>query len=98
MAAPFLRRLPGFLRHPLTQEEARHILRGRLAHREADFLALLRRAVYDWPPSPYRRLLAHAGCEYGDACRLVREGGVEGALRILLRSGVYLTLDAWAPP
>jgi len=31
MAAPFLRGLPGFLRHPLTQEEARRILGGRLA-------------------------------------------------------------------
>jgi hypothetical protein len=92
MAAPFLQGLPGFLRRPLTQEAARSVLRGRLARREADFLTLVQRAVYEWPPSPYRRLLAHAGCEHGDLCRLVRADGVESALRTLLRAGVYLTL------
>jgi hypothetical protein len=93
MAGPFLARLPGFLRRTLTHEAAREILRERLARRETDFLTLVRRAVYDWAPSPYRRLLAHAGCEYGDLARLVRSDGVEGALGALLRSGVYLTLE-----
>jgi hypothetical protein len=65
----------------------------RLARRDADFLALVNRAVYDQPASPYRILLRHAGCEPGDLARLVRMEGVEGALRILFRAGIYLTAN-----
>ena len=88
-----LRRLPGLLRAPLSVEEARAILRRRQRDRAESFLALVRRAVYDWPASPYRRLLAHAGCEPGDLAGLVGKDGVEGALRTLYRSGVYLTVE-----
>jgi hypothetical protein len=91
--ARFLWQVPGFLRHPLTIEEARATLRQRLEHREADFLALAQHAIYEYPPSPYRTLLRLAGCEYGDLARLVRRDGVEGALGALLRQGVYLTVD-----
>ncbi len=93
IGARFLRRLPGFLRHPVTIEEARAILRRRLERRETDFLNLVRRAIYEYPLSPYRVLLGLAGCEYGDLERLVRQEGVEGALLSLLRAGVYLTVD-----
>ncbi len=89
----FLRRLPGYLRHPVGFEEARSILRRRLERREADFLSLLKHAVYDFVASPYRRLLAMAGCEYGDLEKLVTQDGVEGALGTLFRHGVYLTID-----
>ena len=93
IGARFLRRLPGFLRHPLGPDEARELLRCRLATRETDFLALVRRGVYDHPASPYRALLRHAGCEYGDLERLTRSDGVEGALRELHRRGVYVTME-----
>jgi hypothetical protein len=85
--------LPGFLRHPLRIDEARAIVRDRLAGREASFLDLLRRVVYGRRDSPYRALVRAAGCELGDAERLVRTEGVEGALRSLCRVGVYLTVD-----
>ena len=91
--ARFLWSLPGFLRRPIGPEQARGILRHRLERREPDFLALIRRLVYEHRPSPYRQLLAIAGCQYGDLERLVHREGVEGALSILLRHGVYLTLD-----
>lgn len=86
-------RLPGFLRSPIGIPQARDIVRRRREHRSADFLALARRAIYPCPTSPYRRLLAHAGCEYGDLERLVTRDGVEGALRLLYASGVYLTVE-----
>lgn len=89
----FLPRLPGFLRHPVTVAEARATLDHRLRHREIDFLALARRAIYDHPASPYRALLQVAGCEHGDLARLVLHEGLEGALGTLLRHGVYLTVD-----
>ncbi|MCI0632971.1 MAG: hypothetical protein L0206_03505, partial [Actinobacteria bacterium] len=86
-------RLPAYLRHPIDGLQARGILRRRLAEREADFLALVRATIYGHAASPYRRLLARVGCESGDVERLVSQGGVEGALEILVRHGVYLTID-----
>lgn len=88
-----LRRLPAFLRETVGPEQARAFLRERLAQRETAFLAVLKRAVYEHPGSPYRRLLRWAGCEYGDVERLVTRHGVEGALGHLFRAGVYLTGD-----
>jgi len=85
--------LPGFLRNPVTPEQARGILRRRLDQREAEFLALVRRSVYEHADSPYRELLRAAGCEYGDLEKLVAQEGVEGALEALFRRGVYLTID-----
>jgi hypothetical protein len=93
VGARFLVRLPAFLRHPVSLDEARAALGRRLEQREATFLALVRRAIYDNPPSPYRQLLSLAGCEHGDLEKLVNQDGVEGALQTLLRQGVYLTVD-----
>ena len=49
---------------PPSARSARELLRGRLERRGRDFLDLARRTVYGFPGSPYRRLLAHAGCGY----------------------------------
>jgi len=89
----FLARLPGFLRRPINPAEAESIIRRRHAERADDFLAIARRAVYAHPESPYRALLGHAGCEYGDLERLVRGEGLEEALRVLCREGVFLTVS-----
>jgi hypothetical protein len=91
--ARLLARLPRFLRQPITLDEARATLRHRFTHRADDFLQLAREAIYPRPSSPYHRLLARAGCEYGDLERMVRREGVEAALATLLRNGVYLTVD-----
>ena len=93
MGARFLVDLPRFLRHPVTIEEARATLNRRFERREENFLSLVKRTIYDHPPSPYRALLQHAGCEPGDLARLVRQAGIEGALQVLLRHGVYLTVN-----
>src|SRR5262245_21902841 len=93
MGSRFLCGLPGLLRNPVTIEEARATLRRRLERREADFLGVMRHAIYDQPQSPYRNLLRMAGCEYGDVEGLVSQNGLEGALGVLFRHGVYLTVD-----
>ena len=93
IAAGLVAPVAAFLRQPLTVAEARAELARRLARREADFLALAREAVYGRAGSVYRRLLLHAGCEYGDLERIVRHEGLEPALRELMRQGVYLTVD-----
>lgn len=95
MGMRLLVRLPGYLRHPLTIAEAQAILRERLERREDDFLDLARRAIFANQESPYCSLLSHAGCDYGDLERQVRQDGLESALRVLYRAGVYLTLDEY---
>ncbi|HXJ81815.1 MAG TPA: hypothetical protein VMS64_24425 [Candidatus Methylomirabilis sp.] len=91
--ARLLLRLPPLLRSPWARTAPRAELQQRLERREDDFLGLVRRAVYEQPSSPYRQLLAHAGCEYGDLERLVTRSGLEAALRHLVREGVYVTVD-----
>jgi hypothetical protein len=93
VGARFLAKLPRFLRYQTSPEEARATLRRRFEQREADFLAQARLAIYGHAPSPYRRLLSLAACQYGDLERLVRTDGLEGALHGLYRHGVYLTVD-----
>jgi hypothetical protein len=96
LGARFVVQLGRGLRRPIGTERARAVLRWRLERREGDFLALADRAIYGWPASPYRRLLALVGCQAGDLQRLVRQEGVEGALAGLYRQGVYLTADEFA--
>lgn len=91
--ARLARDLPSFLRHPLGPDEAARRIRHRLETRGQRFLALAQRAIFSEPRSPYRRLLANAGCEAGDLGGLVEREGLEGALTGLARQGVYLTFD-----
>ncbi len=86
-------RLPAYLRNPLTISQCRAILRQRLERREPDFLDLVRRSIFTNHESLYRLLFRFAGCEYGDLERLVRRDGLEKTLQVLLREGVYLTVD-----
>lgn len=90
VGAAFLRRLPSFLRGKLDSPRAEAILGNRLRNRQARFLSLARRGIYENPSSPYLKLLANAGCAFGDLEELVRKEGLEGALADLLESGVYL--------
>ena len=93
MILRMLCKLPIYFRNPLTIPECRDILRQRMERREMDFLALLKLLVFSNPASPYRLLLKLAGSEYGDIERLVLSEGVEYALRMLYRAGVFLTVD-----
>lgn len=89
----FLRGLPGFLRGRITLDEARAIVRHRMANREANFVASVERGVFGNPRSPYRKLLEVAGCEPGDLASMVRDRGVEGTLKELRSAGVYVTFE-----
>lgn len=91
----YARGLPRFLREPTTLAEARAALPRRFEERSSAFLDFVRRAVYLVPRSPYRALLAGAGCEWGDLVHLVDREGVEGALGELFRHGVYVTVDEY---
>ena len=86
-------RLRSYFRQPITREEAVATIRRRYEQRERTFLAIARRAIYGNEHSPFRRLLSLAGCEYDDLSQLVSREGLEGALAVLFRRGVYLTVD-----
>jgi hypothetical protein len=88
-------RLNAYFRRPVTRDEALAVMRRRYDQREQTFLAIARRTIYANEESPYRRLLAVAGCEYEDLERLVSRDGLEGALGALFRQGVYLTVDEY---
>ena len=70
-----------------------HSIRCNLENREANFLAVIRDAIFSDPANPYRRMLQLAQCEYEDLEREVRRKGLERALTALLDAGVYLTQD-----
>lgn len=86
--ARFVAGVPGFYRGSLQTDLP--LLR---AARGDSFLRIMQRGVYGFPHSPYRRLLDHAGMEYGELAALVGEQGVEGALATLHAAGVHLSID-----
>jgi hypothetical protein len=92
----FLRRLLPVLRMRLEADAVLATVRRHLATREQDFLALLRAAVFSQPAHPVHRLLMRAGCTDGDVEQLVRREGLEGALLVLFRAGVYFSADELA--
>lgn len=86
-------RLPRFLRDPLPPGEARNAIRRGVAQREASFLRVVERGIFQQPSSPYLQLLRMADCGPGDLQRMVRSSGVEGTLQALRSAGVYLSFD-----
>ena len=91
--ARFALGLRRFCQEPLTVEAAREAVLHRMATRDQALLALLARAVYTNPRSPYRALMRAAGCAMGDVQNLVAREGVEGALQQLRRAGVYVRFE-----
>jgi hypothetical protein len=82
-----------FSRHTMTLDEAKRIVHRRMARREENFLRTVERSIYGHPGSPYLALLRMAGCELGDLRALVRQRGLEAALRALRDAGVYVTFE-----
>jgi hypothetical protein len=83
----------GYLRHPVTVEAGRAHVRDQVPRREASFLDLAERGIYQNRRSPYRRLLEHAGIDHAALTRLVGEHGLEGALERLYQAGVYVSYE-----
>jgi hypothetical protein len=89
----FLAALRRYLRDQRSAEDCRRRLTELLAGRDQAFLGILERGVYGNPRSPYRKLLEHAGIEYGDVARLVSDEGAEAALSHLHAAGVHVALE-----
>jgi hypothetical protein len=82
-----------FLKHPITLDEAKRVVRARMEQRAQNLVLTVTRGVYNHPASPYLALLTHAGCELGDFRDLVARKGVDQALRQLREAGVYVTYE-----
>jgi phenylacetate-coenzyme A ligase PaaK-like adenylate-forming protein len=91
--ARFAAGLPGFLRNPISLDDARAIIQHRLERREQNFLKLLEKAVFGYQKSPYRELLKLAGCEMGDLRNAVQSDGIEKTLETLRSNGVYISFE-----
>lgn len=89
----FLTGLPRYVRSRITLEEARSAFRRWIEEREENFLRLAERGIFGHDRSPYRPMLALAGCELGDLRDEVRRRGLEGALQTLREAGVYVTFE-----
>ncbi len=85
--------LRGFLKHTLTLEEAKAIIKRRMEEREPNFLRLVRKGIYGYPKSPYLPLLKLAQCEMGDLENILKMKGLEGTLHALREAGVYITFE-----
>jgi hypothetical protein len=86
-------RVRGMLDETITIEEASRSIREGVRRRRERFLVKLEATVYANPRSPYRKLLAAAGCDPGDVKRLVETEDLEGALKTLARAGVYVSYE-----
>lgn len=93
MYARFAWGLRGFLRHTITLEEAKAIVRRRLAERETNFLRSVEKGIFGYPRSPYLPLLKLAQVEMGDIQNMVRDKGLEDTLLALREAEVYITFE-----
>jgi len=82
-----------FLITPLSLDDAKRIVGERMRTREQTLLAILDRAVFRNPGSPYRELLTSAGYSLEDVRKLIEGSGVEAALERLAEDGVYVGFD-----
>lgn len=89
----FIRGFPSFLARRVDASEAQQALRRRMDTRGRRFLRMLERAVFNYPPSPYRRLFELADCTYADVAETLHRKGLEGTLHDLYEAGVYVTFD-----
>ncbi len=74
-------------------EQARSLLRKRIAEREENFLCLAERGIFGYSRSPYLPLLANRRISFSDLRSWVSRDGLEVCLRTLEREGVYFTVD-----
>ena len=76
---------------PIADPEA--AVRERLERREVDFIANVKRVIFDDPANPYHQLFQAAGCEFGDFSDSIARNGLEPTLAALHKEGVFVAHD-----
>ncbi|MDX1982478.1 MAG: hypothetical protein SFV51_19545 [Bryobacteraceae bacterium] len=94
-AGDYYRRAAGIRRMvkalPSTDPVSR--IRQQLLQREIVFLDTVLRVVFERADNPYFHMFRMAGCNFEDLEEIVMREGLEAALTVLHRAGVYLTHD-----
>ena len=72
---------------------ARSFIKKRMAARENYFLSLVERGVFQYPHSPYLKLLQPKKITFTDLKSWVSRDGIEASLRTLEKEGIYFTVD-----
>jgi hypothetical protein len=93
MYARFALGLRRFLRHTISLDEAKKIVKQQMIDREKNFMHLIKRGIFGYPKSPYLPLLKLAGCGMGDIENMIRDKGLESTLLALREAGVYVTFE-----
>jgi hypothetical protein len=73
--------------------KAKEVIKARVAAREDDFLSFAEKGIFQYPRSPYLKLLEPKKIEFSDLKSWVAKKGIGGALRTLEQEDVYLTVD-----
>jgi len=93
----FINGLRKFIQSRMEPEEAiqsaRSLLGSRIAAREGNFLSLAEKGIFQYPCSPYLKLLQAKHIGYGDVKSAVSKEGIEAALLWLASEGVFFTVD-----
>jgi phenylacetate-coenzyme A ligase PaaK-like adenylate-forming protein len=92
-SARLARDLPRFSRVRIEPAAAATRVKARLEARDRTFLERVDRFIWAERTSPYRWLFQVAGCDPGDVRALVDAEGLDAALAILARRGVFVTND-----
>jgi len=74
-------------------EAARMLLKNRIAARDGNFLSLVEKGIFQYPRSPYLKLLQPKKIGLDDLKSQVSKEGIETTLRWLAREGVFFTVD-----
>jgi hypothetical protein len=86
-----------FAEQRMTPEEAlakaMDAIRQRVAAREQNLVSFAKKAIFEYPRSPYLKLLEPKKIQFNDLKSWVEKDGVGGALRALEREDVFLTVD-----
>jgi hypothetical protein len=73
--------------------KARTFIRKRVESREENFLNLVEKGIFNYPRSPYLKLLDPKKISFADLRTWVSRDGLEGALRTLEDEGVYFNVE-----
>jgi hypothetical protein len=74
-------------------QAARFLLKNRIANRDGNFLSLAQKGIFQYPRSPYLKLLQAKRIGFDDLKSWVSQEGIEATLCRLAHEGVFFTVD-----
>ncbi len=89
----FYTNLKSFLEKVISEDDALRIIKQRLISREENFLRLAKNAIFLNVKSPYLALFKHYRISYDDVEKMVKNNGLDVALKLLKEKGIYLTIE-----